>query len=136
MAVMTWNDAMSVGVKVLDNDHKKLIGLLNELHEGILGGRRAEALGRVLDELVKYTKVHFSREEEFFARSGYAAAVEHKKEHDDLIKKALDLQTRYKDGTTSMLSLETMSVLKNWLSHHIQSVDKSYGPFLNSKGIR
>jgi hemerythrin len=136
MAVMTWNDTMSVGVKVLDDDHKKLIGLLNELHDGILGGRRAEALGKVLDELVKYTKVHFSREEEFFSRSGYPAATEHKKEHDELIKKALDLQTRYKGGTTSMLSLETMSFLKGWLSHHIQSVDKSYGLHLNSKGIR
>jgi hemerythrin len=136
MALMTWTEEMSVGVKVLDDDHKKLVSMVNELHAGILGGRRQEALGGVLDQLVSYTKVHFAREEEMFARTGYANAVEHKKEHDELIKKALELQARYKGGATSMLSLETMSFLKNWLSHHILGIDKKYGPHLNAKGVR
>jgi hemerythrin len=133
---MTWTDAMSVGVKALDDDHKKLVGMVNELHDGILAGHSKEALGPVLDRLVNYTKVHFSREEELFAQTKYPDAVSHKKEHDELIKKALDLQQRYKGGATSMLSLETMSFLKSWLNHHIQGVDKSYAPYLNSKGIR
>lgn len=136
MPLMTWTDSMSVSVKVLDEDHKKLVAMVNELHDGILQGRRQEALGRVLDQLVQYTKIHFAREEEYFAKTRYAAAAEHKKEHDELIKKATELQVRYKSGTTSMLSLETMSFLKGWLSHHIQGVDKLYGPHLNTNGIR
>jgi len=132
---MTWAQIMSVGVKVLDDDHKKLVGMVNELHDGILEGDRAEALGRVLDQLVSYTRIHFSREEALFAKTKYAGAVEHKKEHDELIAKALELQTRYKAGASSMLSLETMSFLKSWLTHHIQGSDKSYGPHLNSNGI-
>jgi len=65
MPLMTWTDSMSVGVKVLDDDHKKLVGMVNELHDGILEGHRAEALGHVLDQLVSYTRIHFSREEAF-----------------------------------------------------------------------
>jgi hemerythrin len=135
MPLMTWTDSMSVGVKVLDDDHKKLVGMVNELHDGILEGHRAEALGHVLDQLVSYTRIHFSREEAFFDRTKYAGAVEHKKEHDDLIAKALELQKRYKEGASSMLSLETMSFLKSWLAHHIQGSDKSYTKHLNSNGI-
>jgi len=37
---MTWTDSMSVGVKMLDDDHKKLIDMVNELHDGILEGHR------------------------------------------------------------------------------------------------
>jgi hemerythrin len=133
---MTWAENMSVGVKVLDDDHKKLVAMVNELHDGILEGRRAEALGHVLDQLVSYTKIHFNREEAFFARTKYEGAAAHKKEHDDLIAKAQELQKRYKEGASSMLSLETMSFLKSWLAHHIQGSDKGYTKHLNASGIR
>jgi hemerythrin len=136
MSLMTWNESMSVGVKVLDDDHKKLVGMVNELHDGILSGQRQVALGHVLDQLVSYTKIHFHREEGLFEKTGYALAAEHKKEHDELVKTAVDLQKRYKGGATSMLSLETMTFLKNWLGHHIQDVDKKYKTHLNAKGIR
>jgi len=135
MALMTWDDKFSVGVKVLDADHKKLIAMVNELHDGILSGKRQESLAHVLDQLVKYTQVHFAREEEFFTRTKYPQAAQHKKEHDELIKTAVDLQARSKSGASSMLSLETMTFLKNWLSHHINDIDKKYGPHLNSQGI-
>lgn len=136
MSLMTLTPNMSVGVKSLDEDHVKLVEMLNKLHEGILAGHSREALGGVLDELVRYTKFHFAREEEFFEKVGYAGAAAHKQEHSELMKKATDLQARYKSGSTSMLSLETMAFLKSWLSHHILEVDKQYGPQLKAKGIR
>lgn len=135
MSLMTWTNEMSVGVKVLDEDHQKLVAMVNELHDGIVEGHRAEALVHVLDQLLSYTKSHFNREEALFERAHYPGLVAHKKEHDDLIKKALELQTRIRGGATSMLSLETMSFLKGWLSHHILGVDKEYTKHLNDKGI-
>jgi hemerythrin len=136
MPLMTWQESMSVGVKILDEDHKKLVGMVNELHDGIMEGHRAEALGKVLDKLVSYTKIHFDREESMFSKTHYPALIAHKKEHDDLIKTAGDLQARYRGGASSMLSLETMSFLKNWLAHHIQGSDKGYRAHLNTHGIR
>ena len=135
MPLMTWQDSMSVGVKLLDDDHKKLIGMVNELHDGILEGRRKEALGHVLDELVKYTKIHFMHEEDMFSKTKYPAGAAHKKEHDDLVQKAADLQARFKTGPTSMLSLEVMGFLKSWLNHHIGGSDKAYTKHLNASGI-
>lgn len=136
MSLMTWTADMSVGVKSLDDDHKKLIGMLNDLHDGILAGHAKDGLGPVLNQLIQYTKIHFSREEGLFAQTGYAGATAHKQEHADLVKKALDIQGRFKESPSSMLSLETMSFLKNWLSRHILDSDKKYKAHLNSKGIR
>jgi hemerythrin len=133
MPFMTWTDKLSVGVKVSDDDHKRLIDLVNRLDDGMRTGQGKEVVGKVLDELVRYTKFHFAREEQMFAKTGYPAAV-HKKEHDDLVKQVLDLQARYQKGELA-LSMETLEFLKNWLVNHIQGTDKKYGPFLNSKGI-
>jgi len=135
MPLMTWNKKCSVGVRVLDEDHKKLIGFINELYDAIQSGRGKESLGKILDSLVEYVKTHFAREEEFFARTKYAEAAAHKKEHDELTKQVLEAQKKYKAGANGTLSLELMNFLKNWLVTHLQASDGKYGPHLNSKGI-
>ena len=136
MPLMTWTEKMSVGVKVLDDDHKKLVSMLNELHDGLQAGHGKEALGKILDGLINYTKIHFGREEQFFAKTAYADSAAHKKEHDELTRQVIDVQQKYKSGAVSTLSLEVMNFLKNWLIQHIQGSDKKYGPHLNAKGIQ
>jgi hemerythrin len=136
MPLMTWTEKLSVGVEVLDDDHKKLVGMVNELHDKMKAGHGKEALGKVLDELVNYTKFHFEREERFFAKTGYPAAFAHKQQHDDLTKQVLDVQTKYKGGAVATLSLDVMDFLRNWLVNHIQGSDQKYGPHLNAQGIR
>ncbi len=133
MAFFNWSDNLSVGVKAADDDHKKLIDMLNRLHDGMKNGQGREAVGKVLDGLISYTKFHFAREEEFFAKSGYPA-TEHKKEHRELVKQVEALQSRYKSGEAA-LSIETLDFLKNWLNVHIQSTDKKYSGHLNAAGI-
>lgn|SRR5271166_660699 len=133
MPFMTWTEKLAVGVKVLDDDHKKLIDMLNQLDDGMKAGHGKEALAKVLEGLVSYTKFHFAREEDFFAKTGYPAAT-HKKEHADLVTKVLDLQARCKRGELA-LSLETAEFLKDWLTSHILGTDQKYGAHLNAKGI-
>ena len=59
----------------------------------------------------------------------------HKKEHVGLTDQVLEVQKKYKAGSTSTLSLEVLNFLKNWLIKHIQGTDKKYGPYLNGKGV-
>jgi hemerythrin len=133
---MQWNEKMSVGVSMFDTEHKKLIDLVNELHDGIQAGKAPDSLAKVLAGLITYTATHFKHEEEFFAKTGYPASADHKKEHDDLTKQVLDIQAKVAAGATGMLSLEVLAFLKKWLINHIQGSDKKYGPHLNAKGIR
>jgi hemerythrin len=136
MALMIWTEKLSVGVKVLDDDHKKLIAIINEMDEGIAAGHKKEVLMSVLDHLVDYTKIHFAREEEFFSQAQYTAEAAHKHEHDLLTQRVMSVQARCKDGSVAMLGLELMSFLKNWLVGHIQGSDQKYRNQLNAKGIR
>jgi hemerythrin len=134
MAFFNWSDNLSVGVRALDGDHKKLMDMLNRLHEGMRTGQGKEVVGKILDSLVSYTVVHFTREEDLFARTGYPD-FEHKQEHKELVKKAEGLQSKYKSGECA-LSIETLDFLKDWLAIHIQGTDKKYSNHLNAAGIR
>jgi hemerythrin-like metal-binding protein len=133
--LIIWTEKMSVGVEVLDTDHKRLIDLLNDLHDGIDAGHGTERLDRVLDGLLDYASTHFAHEEDFFAQSGYPGAAEHTQEHRALTKLVKDVQARYNQGKFEALSMNTMNFLKEWLTDHIQGSDKNYKAHLNAMGI-
>jgi hemerythrin len=136
MALMEWNEKLSVGVTSVDAQHKKLVEMLNELYDAMQAKQSQEALGKVLDGLIAYTASHFKHEEALFAQTGYPAAAEHKKEHDDLTRQVLEVKKKYQEGATATLSMEVLNFLRKWLLSHIQGSDKRYGPHLNAKGIR
>ncbi len=136
MPLMTWTKDMSVGVTQFDTDHQKLLGMLNELFDGLQANKGREALGHILDGLIDYTKVHFAREEEQLKKFSYLELAEHQREHRELTTKVMDIQKKYHTDQSWMLSIEVMVFLRGWLSTHIRGTDKKYGPFLNSKGIK
>ena len=135
MALMTWTDKLSVGVAAIDDDHKKLVGMVNELYDAMQAGHGKDSLGHILDGLVQYTRFHFAREERFFAQTSYPDAIAHKHEHDALTRQVLGVQQKYESGLTTTLSLDVLHFLKEWLIKHIQGSDQKYRPHLNAKGI-
>lgn len=134
MSLMNWTDSLSVNIREIDDQHKKLVGMLNELHDAMKAGQGAKVTGSVLTELIKYVGTHFATEEKYFKQYAYPDSAKHKAEHDDLTKKALDLQKQFQDGKP-VLTVELLNFLKNWLTNHIMGTDKKYGPYLNSKGL-
>lgn len=135
MPLMTWTEKLSVGVGVLDADHKRLVGMVNALYDAMQAGEGKASLGRILNDLVQYTKVHFAREETLFTQTVYPAAIAHKREHDALTSQVLDVQQKYATGATATLSIDVLHFLKDWLVKHIQGSDQKYRPHLNGKGI-
>jgi hemerythrin len=134
MALITWNDTLSVNIKEIDEQHKKLIAMVNELHSAMGSGKGKEAMGSILGGLVDYTKGHFSAEELIMLKHQYPGYLKHKADHDALTKQVLDFQGKYTEGKT-LVTVEIMNFLKDWLTNHIQNTDKKYGPFLNGKGV-
>jgi hemerythrin len=135
MPLMTWTDEMSLGIKTLDEDHKRLIELLNQLHQEVISGNTRAALESAIEQLIDYTQYHFTREENLFTGTRFPDAEEHKHEHEMLIKRAVSLQARFKSGQIPELSLETMGFLQRWLSDHIMGSDRDYIPYLKASGI-
>ncbi len=134
MAIMEWNPTFSVKIKKFDDQHKKLVELLNQLHDAMKAGQGNAMLGPVLQSLINYTATHFKDEEQVMQANGYPELAAHKAEHEKLVKQVLDLQKQFQSGS-SVLTLTVMSFLKDWLVKHIQGMDKKYGVFLNAKGI-
>lgn len=134
MPLITWSDTMSVGVAKIDKEHQKLIELINLLHSEMIAGKSNEVMGKVLDQLITYTRGHFALEETLFRTHAYPEGPAHKQEHDALTKKVLELQTEFKAGKT-FIGVPTLNFLREWLTRHILKVDMAYKLFFNSKGV-
>jgi hemerythrin len=134
VALMTWSDKLSVGVKQFDEEHKQLVRLINQLHDAMKTGQGKQVISNILQGLISYTQNHFATEERLMRAHGYPDYEQHKKEHNSLTLSVLDLQKQYQTGNM-LLSQKVMDFLKDWLANHIQGLDKGYGPFLNGKGV-
>lgn len=134
MAFIDWSNSLSVDIKELDDQHKKLIELINQLNDAMKVGKGKDVIGKVLGSLIAYTKSHFATEERLMQTHSYPSYIIHKKAHDDLTKQALDLQKKFEAGNIA-ITVEVMGFLKDWLSKHIMSTDKQYSPFLKGKGV-
>jgi len=134
MALISWNENLSVGIKSIDEQHKKLVGMVNDLHSAMGSGRGKEIMSQTVAGLVEYTKGHFCYEEELMKKHSYPGLLNHKLKHDNLTKQVSGLDKKIKDGQ-AVVTVEVMNFLKDWLSTHIQSEDKNYGPFLAGKGV-
>ncbi|MDD5674977.1 MAG: bacteriohemerythrin [Chitinivibrionales bacterium] len=135
MALMEWSDSYSVSIASIDEQHKKLVGMVNALNEAMATGKSKEGLQKTLTELINYTVEHFSYEERLFAQHGYLETVKHAGEHKKLAGQVLDFDKKFKAGEL-MLSIQMMNFLKDWLITHIGGSDKKYSGFLISKGVK
>jgi len=128
-----WSDGFSVGVQEIDEQHKELVSLLNQLHTAIMEHHGSEASRRVLDELAEYTRTHFSVEESLMRVSNYPDFERHKQNHEDLIGQVTALQDKLDSGE-ARITFELLHFLKVWLINHINEADKRFGGFFASMG--
>lgn len=135
MIYIEWKDEYSVGIKLIDDQHKKLISMINDLYTAMGEGQGNNVIGKIINEMTQYAAEHFATEERLFDRHKYPDAVAHRKEHADFVKEVLDFKGKFDKGAI-LLSMKILDFLKQWLMNHILKNDKKYGPFLNQKGER
>ena len=134
MALINWDNSLSVNVSKIDTQHKKLIQLINNLNDAMKQGKGKDIVGNILNELVNYTKVHFKMEEDIFEQYGYPNKAAHISEHTNFVKKIISFSDDFQSGRLG-LSVDVLNFLVNWLKNHIMIVDKKYSEFFNSKGL-
>ncbi len=131
---LVWKDEYSVGVEEMDNDHKKLLNLINQLQTAVHYYTGQEFEQKALDELVDYTKTHFKKEEKLMEDNGYADLEAHKKQHEMFIAKINGFLVQYNQNS-EVTVVDTLKFLKDWLIKHINGTDKEYGKVLNEKRV-
>lgn len=135
MSLMEWTSDLSVGVREIDDQHKKLIGLINKLHDAMRAGQGKQALEGTLQELAAYTVYHFQTEEKYMEKFSYVRLPSHKAEHAAFVKKVTDFQNEYAAGRLG-LTLDLMNFLRDWVSSHIQKTDKQYSATFQAGGLK
>ncbi|MDR2403378.1 MAG: bacteriohemerythrin [Spirochaetaceae bacterium] len=137
-SVVEWDDSYSVGVELIDNQHRELIKMTNDLFAGCQkGGTTAEMyFMKTIQGAVKYVKTHFSTEEIIMERLKYPDFLVHKKEHENFVAKVLK-EVKDFEGAKNFVPLDFARYLQDWVLTHIALSDKKYGVFFNelkSKG--
>jgi hemerythrin len=136
---MQWTQALSVGIDIIDEQHKELFEKINDLVEAIRSHTCKYKIGDVVKFLEDYVVFHFGEEEKFMLELGYPDYKHHKAQHEEFmrnierIKEILPtLEGGRKPGSYD-LSVETNQLVVDWIIEHISQVDKSLGKFLSGK---
>ena len=135
MSFMEWTDEFSVGVAEIDLDHKKLLALLNDLHDAVEAGAGHKVLGEVLDGLILYVSYHFAHEEGLFLRANYPGYEKHRRQHVALTDTVKEIHADFQSGTAATLPAEVLEFLKKWLYTHIMESDRAFGVYLNANRV-
>ncbi len=142
MVWIEWSQEYSVNIKQIDEQHKKLINVINKLYDGLSGNSMEsflspanEIVNNAIAELADYTRYHFSREEELMRSNDYPDYLTHKSKHDDFVLKITEFQDSYREGHILVLAIEIIRFLRDWLINHILTIDKQYTSFLNQRGV-
>lgn len=135
MPLMLWDNTFSVNVQEIDEQHQKLVDLINNLYDAMKKGESKDVLPQIINSLIDYTKFHFSTEEKYFDKFGYPESETHKLEHSNFVKKVLDFKQGYESEQIG-LTIDVITFLQEWLTKHIKGTDKKYGPFFNEHGLK
>lgn len=131
---MEWTPDLTVGVQMIDEQHKELIRRMNAFFDAMKHGDKQQKVLEILDFLEQYVVSHFSDEEKLQLSSGYPLYREHKKLHTDFIADVkqirTDIETR---GFTAATASLVGSTLVSWLTLHIKKTDKGLGAHMLSK---
>jgi hemerythrin-like metal-binding protein len=112
----------------IDQDHLKLIDLVNELHTATSQGRGQEVVRKIMGELMAYTKSHFSREEGIMEHAKFPQLATHKMLHAEFVNHMKKLQEKHDSGSQTVAS-QLSALVRDWLSIHIRERDKEFSFF-------
>jgi len=135
---VTWTEKLSCGIKIIDDQHKGLVNLVNEMFDHASGNfvQERDYFNRVIQELVKYVKDHFASEEKILIATKFAGYTEHKKEHEAFIRAVIEKSREYESGN-NRLTLSTFTrFLRDWILSHIAVMDKQYFEYFKKIATR
>ena len=133
-----WTEEYSLGVKVIDDQHKHFFEIVNRIYDLLeKKDSNREEIVNIIDELTEYALFHLGTEEKYFNQFAYSDQANHMKYHNAFRVKSGEYSDRIKDPKEDVpkLALEITDFAKNWLQHHILVADKAYAPFFQAHGL-
>jgi hemerythrin len=135
--LITWSSTLSCGVRLIDEQHKELVDLVNDMFHHSTGNDKEEReyFNLVIQKAVKYIKIHFATEEKIMRAIKYPGFAEHKMAHDLFVLKVIENIENYEIEKHHTLYSFT-KFLKDWVLSHIAVMDKQYFTYIKQIATR
>ena len=135
MERMIWSDELSVFDKKIDEQHKKLIELVNAYADAVSARQEKAVLGKMLRHLMRYIEVHFQEEENMMQLARYPKQPEHSREHEQFVFKVAETVEAYQYGDFAV-ARDLRDFLITWVREHIMQIDREFGTYLRFRDTK
>ncbi len=136
MKLLNWDDKYSVDVEEMDNQHKDIVRIINELYVSVIKGKSKETMDTIFTDLTEYAENHFKAEEDYFEKFNYEESTSHKQEHVNFANELEEFKKRIEQGEKVFDSDMILRFLLCWFINHVLLVDKKYTKCFNDNGLR
>ncbi len=126
-----WADSLSVGVKLIDDEHKLLLSIFNDLINALRTDQSYAVARRVVEELAGYAVYHFAHEEELMAAFRYPDFQDHHQQHEKLTAKLMEIDQELLRGTCNVVEIADFANLL--VNYHFLRTDTKMAEYLRAK---
>ena len=122
MSLLAWKPEYSVGIASMDDEHREMIGLINDVYVKLGTAPDAATIEECLEEIFTTISMHFALEERIMRDSGYEEYEDHKDDHEELLDEIRDLMDEFAADTDKGAKL-LEERLSTWFGNHFASFD-------------
>lgn len=132
MADLRWDDSLLIGIDEIDEQHKQLFRLANELQEKLRAGDAKSQVDAAIRELITYIQTHFTAEERLMVEQDYPGLAEQQAQHRGFIQK-IALFIKGAQNHNPLIARDILLFLRTWYTAHISTTDRTFGEFMNER---
>ena len=138
MALITWQSEYELGIVEIDNQHKKIVEIINRLFEMFSTHKMEDEAGltQILKELSDYADYHFTTEEKYFEAFKYPQAAGHIEMHNNYRTKIGEFKTQFAAAKDEAIFFNLTNFLQDWWIWHINNLDREYAPLFKENGVK
>ena len=130
---ISWDKVHKTGHLGMDEGHRNLVELINQLADAMQNDKPKEFCSRVLEQFVEHAKTHFAAEENLMDVHRYPKAAEHVAMHETMLKDVLSFKATYDSGVTVEFAT-LLVILDKWLARDIAEADRALAQFVAAAG--
>ena len=122
---LIWDDTYSVNAHMLDNQHKSLFSIINEVRNACISGADKQAMLTVINKLYDYSATHFRDEESVLRAKDSSLLEQQQTQHAIFLDYVISLEQKIQSDT-EMVNQDILTFLQVWWEEHILKIDKQY----------
>jgi len=129
--LVEWSDDLSVGLRSIDDEHRRLVAVVNRIVMALGTENEWEEVNAAVTELFSYAEYHFGHEQDLMATYRYPDANAHQSDHERFVRDMRAYESAF--GRGEVTAAELVRYVKRWLIGHVLVVDRRLGQYLQPR---